>query len=76
MLYLCAGFLSSGDGVLPGNQALKDQVAVLRWVRDNIGSFGGDPDKVTIGGYSVGGQSVTLHLVSPMSKGIYIFFFF
>ncbi|XP_063229237.1 juvenile hormone esterase-like isoform X1 [Bacillus rossius redtenbacheri] len=65
------GFLSMGDSVLPGNYAMKDQVAVLRWVRQNIGAFGGDPDSVTIAGYSAGARSVMLHMVSPMSQGLF-----
>ncbi|XP_063229236.1 esterase E4-like [Bacillus rossius redtenbacheri] len=65
------GLLSTGDGVLPGNYAMKDQVAVLRWVRQNIGAFGGDPDSVTIAGYSAGSMSVMFHMVSPMSRGLF-----
>ncbi|XP_011863054.1 PREDICTED: esterase FE4 [Vollenhovia emeryi] len=65
------GFLSTGDSKAPGNLGLKDQVVALRWVQRNIAAFGGDPDSVTISGYSVGGSSVILHMVSPMSGGLF-----
>lgn len=65
-----SGFLSTGDKEAPGNNGLKDQVQVLKWVKQNIEAFGGDPDLVTIAGYSAGGVSVTLHMVSPMSRGM------
>jgi para-nitrobenzyl esterase len=54
-----------------GNYGLLDQQAALRWVRDNISRFGGDPGNVTIAGTSAGGQSVGLQLVSPGSGGLY-----
>lgn len=66
------GFLSTGTKEAPGNNGLKDQVIALRWVRDHIHSFGGDPQSVTLMGYSAGGMSITLHMVSPMSKGMKI----
>lgn len=66
-----SGFLSTGDSKAPGNVGLKDQVVALRWVQKNIAAFGGDPDSVTICGYSIGGTSVMLHMVSPMSKGLF-----
>nr|ATU82449.1 venom carboxylesterase [Lethocerus distinctifemur] len=65
------GFLSTGDGQVVGNAGMKDQVLALRWVRDNIANFGGDPNSVTIAGYSAGSTSVMLHMLSPMSKGLF-----
>lgn len=63
------GFLSTGDGVVRGNMALKDQSMALRFVKENIESFGGDPDKITVFGESAGGVSSHFHMLSPMSKG-------
>ncbi|XP_041971995.1 juvenile hormone esterase-like isoform X2 [Aricia agestis] len=65
------GFLSTGDELAPGNNGFKDQVAALRWVRDNIAGFGGDPHSVTITGCSAGASSVMLHMISPMSEGLF-----
>ncbi|KAJ9589228.1 hypothetical protein L9F63_027991 [Diploptera punctata] len=65
------GFLSTGDDASPGNYALKDQVQALRWVQENIASFGGDPDQVTIMGESAGAWSVHYHVLSPLSTGLF-----
>ncbi|XP_063540502.1 juvenile hormone esterase-like [Cydia strobilella] len=65
------GFLNLGIKEAPGNAGMKDQVAALRWVQKNIKVFGGDPDNVTIFGESAGGASVSYHLLSPMSKGLF-----
>lgn len=63
------GYLSSGDGLVPGNFALKDQAAVLKWVRKNIKNFGGDPECVTLMGQSTGAFNVHAHTLSRASKG-------
>ena len=54
-----------------GNYGLLDMVAGLVWVRDNIASFGGDPDRVTIFGESAGGGAVMSVMVMPQSKGLF-----
>ncbi|MBV8966035.1 MAG: carboxylesterase family protein [Mycobacteriaceae bacterium] len=62
------GLADHGD---VGNYGLADQQAALRWVRDNIANFGGDPAKVTIAGESAGAMSVCDHLVAPGSVGLF-----
>lgn len=56
---------------MPGNMGLKDQVIALRWVNDNIQSFGGDPSKITIFGQSAGGASTHYHYLSKLSRGLF-----
>jgi para-nitrobenzyl esterase len=63
------GFLYLGDGV--ANLGLLDQLAALRWVQDNISSFGGDPARVTVAGESAGAMSVTTLLSMPLSSGLF-----
>lgn len=63
------GFLHLPDA--PPNRGLLDQVAALRWVRDNIAAFGGDPDAVTVFGESAGGMSVGALLAMPSAAGLF-----
>ncbi|XP_072048816.1 cholinesterase-like [Amphiura filiformis] len=65
------GFLSTGDSSAPGNQGLYDQTMALQWVQDNIATFGGDPNSVTIFGESAGGSSVAFHSLSPVSQSLF-----
>ncbi|CAG9773587.1 unnamed protein product [Ceutorhynchus assimilis] len=65
------GFLATGEKESPGNNGFKDQVVALKWVKKNIAAFGGDPGLVTIMGDSAGGISVVLHMLSPMSIGLF-----
>jgi para-nitrobenzyl esterase len=70
------GFLNLNEltkGRIPstGNEGLLDQIAALRWVKENIANFGGDPDNVTIFGESAGGMSVGCLLNVPEARGLF-----
>ncbi|XP_073967344.1 esterase B1-like [Choristoneura fumiferana] len=56
------GFMCLDIPEVPGNEGLKDQILALRWIKENIGAFGGDAAKVTISGNSGGGMSADFHL--------------
>ncbi len=55
----------------PTNRGLRDLIAGLEWVRDNIATFGGDPSRVTIAGQSAGGSAVLALLASPLAHGLF-----
>ena len=65
------GFLSLEDSSCPGNFALWDMRLALKWVKENIASFGGDPDDVTISGESAGGSAVGYLTISPHTEGLF-----
>ena len=54
-----------------GYLGLKDQVAALTWVKENISEFGGDPDNITIFGESAGGASTMFLMIAPAAKGLF-----
>ncbi|KAL4705254.1 hypothetical protein ACJJTC_010273 [Scirpophaga incertulas] len=65
------GFLCLGTEGAPGNAGLKDQIALLRWVKANIAGFGGNPNDVVLDGYSAGGASVELLMLMPAASGLF-----
>ncbi|XP_037295227.1 juvenile hormone esterase-like [Manduca sexta] len=65
------GFLCLGTENVPGNAGMKDQVALLRWVNQNIAQFGGNPNDVTVMGCSAGGISTDLLTISNMTRNLF-----
>ncbi|CAG9782833.1 unnamed protein product [Diatraea saccharalis] len=65
------GFLCLGTDDVPGNAGLKDQIALLRWVQNHIASYGGNPNDVTLAGYSAGSSSVHLLTLLPAAKDLF-----
>ncbi|VVC88033.1 unnamed protein product [Leptidea sinapis] len=65
------GFLCLGTKDAPGYAGMKDQVALLRWVNQNIAEFDGNPEDVTIDGYSAGSSSVDLLMLSESARGLF-----
>src|ERR1700732_2426504 len=69
--YLSLGHLGGEEYASSANVGMLDLVAVLEWVRDNIATFGGDPDNVTIFGQSGGGGKVLALMAMPAAKGLF-----
>ncbi|KAJ7739568.1 alpha/beta-hydrolase [Mycena metata] len=64
------GYLGLDDAV-KGNYAIADKIAALQWVKANIASFGGDPERVMVFGQSAGGSSVLELIKSPKARGLF-----
>ncbi len=69
--FLCHPEITAEAPHAPANFGHLDQQAGTRWVKENIAAFGGDPDRITIGGQSAGGGSVLSHLTSPQNKALF-----
>lgn len=65
------GLSAESPSGVSGNYGLLDQIEALRWVRNNIAAFGGDPANVTIAGESAGGLSVMYLMASPQARGLF-----
>ena len=71
------GFLAStelsaeNEDHVSGNYAIQDQIAALKWIQENIASFGGDPSRVTIAGQSAGSLNVNMLSVCPEAAGLF-----
>lgn len=65
------GFFTSMDAEAVGNMGLLDQQAAMKWVKNNIKHFGGNPDNISLMGYGSGALSVVLHMINPQSRGLF-----
>jgi para-nitrobenzyl esterase len=65
------GLTAESEHHFSGNYGLLDQIEALRWLRENVDAFGGDPDNVTIFGVSSGAATISLLMVSPLAQGLF-----
>lgn len=65
------GFLYLGSADVPGNTGLFDQLMALQWIYKNIEFFGGNKENITLFGESAGAVSVSMHLLSPLSRNLF-----
>ncbi|CAF3723874.1 unnamed protein product [Rotaria sordida] len=63
--------LTDANGQAIANQGITDQRMAMKWIQDNIGQFGGDKNSITLAGQSGGSYSVCIHIVSPLSAGLF-----
>lgn len=64
-------FTAADRGTENANIGMKDQIAALTWVKDNIAPFGGDPSRVTVAGESAGAMSVSTLRAMPSAAGLF-----
>jgi para-nitrobenzyl esterase len=69
------GFVNLGDALempdIPSNLGMRDQIAALAWVRDNIAGFGGDPERVTVAGESAGSIAISMLMHCPQAQPLF-----
>ena len=70
--YLDFSRYSTAERSFVSNLGLRDQLALLQWVRNNISAFGGDPENVTVFGASFGGNAVTTLMATPSARGLFV----
>jgi para-nitrobenzyl esterase len=64
-------FASEDPHGTSGNYGILDQIAALQWVQRNIQRFGGDPQRVLVGGYSAGAHDTAVLVASPLARGLF-----
>lgn len=68
---MCHPLLAEENNGSCGNYGIFDQIAALKWVKENIKAFGKDPDNITLFGQSAGSLTAQTLLLSPLTKGLF-----
>lgn len=65
-----SGFLSTADEIFPGNLGLWDLAFAIRFIKEQVRGFGGNPDEITLYGHSAGSAAVHALSISPITQGL------